>query len=477
MKKYTAPYENSKLWLIPVVLPLLLIIFSYALTEWSWGLMDDLTLLSVPGSVWDRTKIIFQLYFNFGEMKWTHALHCAVFYKVFSASPKAFHFFKFSEIAVTLGIWGLLAWRLTGRSVALLLFSAIALTFHYLYDQFFFLSTHETTGLLFLGLGLYAIAVVEIEPKDVGRRICGWLVAVAALVASLGAKEPFLTGILSAGISLFWLGCNTKDRRGLVWMGVGCAIAALGYGVYLKVGVSKAYTAGYSLMDISRMAANLIVWAKKIFLNHVPWIVVCGGVLGLTGGFPKWRDLSLGERFGLVLAAALYCSFLGVFLPWAVTSYYVGPLGLFFALAVSVLLARRIELLDGKRSLALILFATVFTGFMAFYTLNRESTYHYDTQNLWAWMKGNGDFQEKEKKEQVFCNAMEGSVAIPGHANRWWGLGLKNFAWESGGISKALGRGARYYVFSKRFGELDQTDLKGWRTVFYSKFWQVYQKE
>ncbi|MDD5681638.1 MAG: hypothetical protein PHI59_10430, partial [Candidatus Omnitrophica bacterium] len=137
---------------------------------------------------------------------------------------------------------------------------------------------------------------------------------------------------------------------------------------------------------------------------------------------------------------------------------------------------RRLEKLQLKMNILLAACACALNLFVCTYALNREATYHYDTQNLWQWVKGNDDFQSATRQVLVACNAMEASTAIPGLADRWWALGLKDFKYVQNFETARL-NGSQYFVYSPRFGALDTAGMKGWNTGFYSKYWQVYRKE
>ncbi len=462
------------IWAFPVLVPLLLVLFSYIFLSWSWGLMDDLQLLGVPGGVFERTKGIFLMYFHFGECKWTHALHCALFYKIFAHAPRLFHIFKWAEISAMLLVWGAAARRLTGRPVLVLLVPAIALSFHYLYDQFFFLSTHETTGLLFLGLALWCVVKILFGKANEKKSTYLWVAAGICLLLSLGAKETFVSGGIALGLAvaaLFWLSRPFQIRY--LYSGLLLAALYLAYGVVLKKVVCSVYTSGYSLFDLKVILGNFKTWVFKDLLNHTPWIAAA---LALWFGTRKKSALyTVAEKWGIVLGVLLYACFLAVLLPWNPTTYYAGPFGVFFAFTAAIFMAPLLETASPRRNFVIVAGALVFNLFVAQYALTRESTYHQNTQDLWQWIKGNKDFQEADRLKQVDCNAPEAAMAIPGHADRRWGLGLELFKYQ-GDVKQALEEGARYFVYSPRFGT-HAFDASRWGTVFYSQYWQVYQRQ
>ena len=110
---------------------------------------------------------------------------------------------------------------------------------------------------------------------------------------------------------------------------------------------------------------------------------------------------------------------------------------------------------------------------MSQWALTRESLYHYDTQNLMAWIQGNPAFQAAARSELVYCNAMEGGGAIPAHFGRDFGVSMPGFKYQ--GLDQNLTRSGEIMVYTPRFGS--NTDIFApdlWDTMFYSKFWQVY---
>ncbi|HBR15400.1 MAG TPA: hypothetical protein DD723_07650 [Candidatus Omnitrophica bacterium] len=464
------------LWAFPVIVPLLLILFSYILLPWSWGLMDDMQLLGRSGGVWQCTKDIFAMYFTFGELKWTHAFHCAFFYKIFEDSPGLFHVFKWAEVSAVLFIWGSAAYQLTGRKVSLFLVPAIALSFHYLYDQFFFLSTHETTGLLFFGLAV--LCVVKVLFRSAGKNLCFrfllWVAAGLCLFLSLGAKETFVACGFALGLSVatfYWMA--RPSGKGYFWGGLLLAAVFVIYGLVLKIFVSASYTAHYSFFDLTRIAVGFKAWVLKDLLNHGPWIVAAV-ILWLTAGAKKVR-YAPAEVWGMLLGCLLYGGFLLVLLPWNTTSYYAGPFGVFFAFFAAIFLSPLLEDVPFKRGIVLVMAALVLNMFVAQYAGTREGTYHQNTQDLWQWIKGNKAFQEAAREKQVDCDGREPSDAIVGHVNRCWNLGLTSFHYQPD-IKQASRGEAKFFVHSPRFGARSVDD-SGWATVFYSRYWQVYQKE
>lgn len=461
------------LWALPAALPLFLILLSYVFVPWSWGLMDDLQLLSFPGGIVQRAKDIFMMYFAFGECKWTHALHCAVFYKVFADAPGVFHIFKWGEIAVMLGIWGAAAHQLTGRPSAFFLVGSMALSFHYLYDQFFFLSTHETTGLIFLGLALLCAAKAFFGPGGTARPPSGRLLAGAAVsfLAALGAKETFVACGMALGLSiaaLHWV--RRPAQAKYLWIGFGLAVFSLMYGLILKNFVASAYTAHYSFFNLPRILEGLKDWALKDLTNHVPWLAAA--VLIWWKADKKNFRYMPAEQWGIAAGVLLYGLFLLVLLPWNTKSYYAGPFGVFFAFTAAVFIASLLPRVRTPWNIMLASAAIILNVFVCQYALVREQTYHQNTQDLWQWIRGNPSFQKAAQSDAVGCNAREAADAITGHAQRHWKLDIKNFRYQP---ERNFPADMHYLVYSPRFGPASFAE-PGWNTVFFSRYWQVYQR-
>lgn len=471
--------EQKKLpewvWAFPVATPLLLIVFSYILSPWSWGLMDDFQLLMASGGVIQRIKDIFMMYFSFGELKWTHSLHCAVFYKLFANTPRLFYIFKWAEISGMLFIWGAVAYQLTGRRIMFLLVPAITLSFHYLYDQFFFLSTHETTGLLFLGLAI--LCLIKIIFNSNNARVCDgfylWLAAGLFLLLSLGAKETFVACGIALGLAvaaLYWMMPSPKGEY--LCGGFLLAVLFMVYGLILKEFVCKSYTSEYSFFDLARIFAGFKGWITRDLFNHTPWIMAAVGLW-----FYRRKDImpyGVKEKWGILLGCLLYGGFLLVLLPWNTRSYFAGPFGIFFAFTVAIFLVPFLERLRMRWSIILIVSSFLLNLFVAQYALSRELMYHQNTQDLWQWVKGNNGFQDAVRLRRVDCDGVEAAMAIPSFANRFWGLGLEDFRYQLD-IKRAFSDNTEYFVHSPRFGARS-LDTSRWVTVFYSKYWQVYQR-
>ena len=115
----------------------------------------------------------------------------------------------------------------------------------------------------------------------------------------------------------------------------------------------------------------------------------------------------------------------------------------------------------------------LFNMLVSQWALTRESLYHYDTQNLMTWVRGNPEFQLAADRGLVYCNAWEGGGAIPAHLERDFGVLIPGFTYK--GLDQNSFRAGQIMVYTPRFGyDTDTFSPDLWETQFYSKFWQVY---
>ncbi|MBF0618903.1 MAG: hypothetical protein HQL19_01915 [Candidatus Omnitrophica bacterium] len=484
---YSAEMLQGLLWGIAAGVPLLLILFSYLNQTWSWGLMDDVSILSTGSGVMERYGLYFKALCNWGVFRPTFVMHSAIFYSLFEKAPGFFHIFKWLEIVLTLCIWGWAVARISERRSAALLFAAIALSFHYFYDGFFFLSTHETYGLFFLGLAVHVVigllkAVIRGNVFS-GRLLAGsFILLLLLLFLSFGSKETFISGGLALGVGLaacFLWGKGAGYHR-LAMTGLAIFFIALVYGVIVKLLVGHGYSAGYSFTDLHRIRGNCVAWGIKDFSNHLPWLVAAGFIFlrahRVEAEAPVQGEYGVLGKWGILSGAALYGFFLLLLLPWNATSYYAGPLGVFFAFFMAIAMAPRLARAC-RVTIVIGICALVLNVCVAQYALNREMLYHYDTGNLMSWIEGNGGFQDAARKGTVYTNAMEPGAAVPLLMNRAQGFGFKIFMFRSDLAAALTLPGNVYYLYSPRFGNIDTHGLKGLQTGFYSKYWQVYRRE
>ena len=132
-------YANlNLLWVFPIIVPLGTILLSFYLQEWYWGLMDDAGILGMGRSVSERFVNYLTVLAGGGRLQLTYELRSAFFYTWFENYPVAIHLLKLLEACLMLLVWGLAVGKVSDNQFAPLIFGAVALSFHYLYDTFFF---------------------------------------------------------------------------------------------------------------------------------------------------------------------------------------------------------------------------------------------------------------------------------------------------------------------------------------------------
>ncbi|GBL19010.1 hypothetical protein EMGBS3_07160 [Anaerolineaceae bacterium] len=279
-------YANlNLLWIFPVIVPLGTILLSFYLQEWYWGLMDDASILGSGSNFTERLSYFYGMASGSGLLRPTYGLHSVVFYTLFEHAPVLMHVLKWIEAILTLLLWGLAARRISGAANTLPIFLCIALSFHYFYDSFFFLSTHDVLGLLFMGgaLNMYLAALDSTKPVN---SVLQSLLGVTLMFVGFGAKEPLVTCGVAFGISFLVLAQIEVQVRGrALFLGGSLLTISILYGFTIKLIVQGGYTSSYSFTNYSRMLGNLFAWVNKDLFNHSPWLVlIC--VLG-------WRRLEL----------------------------------------------------------------------------------------------------------------------------------------------------------------------------------------
>jgi len=473
-------------WSLPVIAILLTLIYSFSFKPWSWGLMDDLQILSLKGNVFERAWSYFQGFLSFGEFKFIWALHCAIFYKIFENAPKLFYIFKLFEICLILFIWGLAVFRITRQKISIVLVSAITLSFHYFYDAFFYLSSHEYLGLFFVGLALHCLLnsldpVLDFEQtKEQGFRCLQWFFCLLFLFLSYGCKETFVACGIAFGLTLIalsWMKRKTVHFKPLFFAGIVLVLFTFSYAFILMTFVKSSHTSGYSFTNFPKIWGNVQAWFKKDFLNHFPWLIATILIL--------WKNKASGKKMfeadmrflvGLLLSVLLYVGFLLVLLPWNPIIYFATPLGLFFAFIITLLISQSLPPMGMRMNIFFVLCALTFNQVVFQYALARESTYQKDTIHLMEWIEHHEPFQTKGSDISVFSNAMEAAFAIPGHINRKTDLDLEEFHWTTQPDLKQDGKRCQFYLYSPRFHGINVNALKGWEVVFVSKNWILYQR-
>lgn len=480
--------DNSPtvLWCIPAAAPIVTLILVFYFGQWSWGLMDDLAVLSSGNTAWERFISYFKATLQFGQFKPFYALFTGVSYSIFEDAPANLYIIKALFAAFVLITWGTAAYRLTRRRVCFMLLPAITLSFHYFYDVFFYLSSHEIVGLFFLGcaLNLFIFSLTKsIQKGGIGGiHWAGYLAGMILLYCAFLSKEPFVSCGAAIGMSFV---CGAlifrKLRKPLFIMGALILFFSVGHALFLNLYIKKAYTSAYSLTDLSRITSNLYMWAKKDLLNHIPWIIA-----GLTVFLKTSAESSEAQQantrnlklWGVITGVALYLLYLGILLPWSTTVYYAAPFGIFFAFILTVSIADRIARMPPGYLSALVLMSLLMNLFVCQYALARESTYQYDTQNLMMWFNEQDFLVSSEyHRDHVLCNAMEASDAIPGLINRKWDRKMPYFQYTHNPEFLLHGHKQEYFLYSPRFSAVNLTIFQnGWRKEFISKNWTVFKR-
>ena len=473
-------YANlNLLWIFPIIVPLGTILLSFYLQEWYWGLMDDATILGVGRNFAERFVNYLTPLVEGGRLQFTFALRSALFYTWFENYPVVIHLLKLVEACLMLLVWGLAVGKVSGKQYAPLIFGAVALSFNYFYDTFFFLSTYEVMGLLFWGLALncYLTAMkTELQISYVFWSIAGLLFTILAITT----KEPMAAVGVALGLSFVVLNlANILISRRVLLIGAPLFLGSLGYLVFLKFFIqpSGGHVSSYSLTNVSRILGNLTVWVNKDLFNHSPWLITV-----LVIGFAFWGNMlkrrhlpafTAWQVWGMLMGVLLYSAYTLVILPWNTAAYYAGPLGVFFAIPVAIFLAQLLPHTSVTLQILVPIASLLFNMLVSQWALTRESLYHYDTQNLLTWIRGNPEFQLAADGGLVYCNAMEGGGAIPAHLGRDFGVLIPGFTYS--GLDQNSFRAGQIMVYTPRLGsDTDTFSLDLWETQFYSKFWQVY---
>ena len=301
------------------------------------------------------------------------------------------------------------------------------------------------------------------------------------MVIGFGAKEPLVAVGVAFGLGftiLGWIESETRSRA--LWVGLVNLVGTVTYGISLKMFAQGAYTSSYSFTNWSRMSGNFSAWLYSDFANHLPWVILV--VLLSTAASSSGSKLRLialftaRQKWGMFTGLLLYGGYLAILLPWNTVSYYAGPLGIFFAFPVAIFLAQILPKTSTTVQVLIPVGALFFNMLVSQWALTRESFYHYDTQNLMAWVRGSSAFQAAARQDLVFCNGMEAAATIPMHLARDFSLQLPRFKHSGTQIDPAISNAI--IVWSPRFGGAE-TDFPStaWDTMFYSKFWQVYVRK
>lgn len=487
-----AKFISAALWVFPLIVPFLIIIFKYLLQGWYWGLMDDSLILQQGPGMYSIISAFFRSMFHFGQFRPMLALHVGIFYSLFDHEPNILYILKAIEIGIILIIWGAGTYRLTKSLLSVFLLGAVTLSFHYFYDAFFYISSHEMIGMLFGGIAFhFFISHLEcVLGKDFDRMPNGgksfgipfFILGIVFLLCAFGSKEPFVSVGIAFGMSyLFLAWANRKNDqwvRLLIFGGI-LIIVTLLYGGFLLTSVKSAYTGGYSLFNGPKIVSGLRSWLKKDLSNHAPWIFGPSILFCLVVGIKKIgshiRQISLKKKWGIVLGILLYVGYVWVLLPWNTISYYATPLGLFFAVVICLLMSDYLKKINVHAQILIVVGALMFNMLVCLYALERESMYQYDTQNFMEWVHKNPEFHDNPELV-VLCNGMEASAAIPWHINYEWGLNLKGFHWAVNYPDfKVQGKKAGYLLLSPRFNSIDLSGMGDSEIVFWSRNWRMHR--
>lgn len=436
--------------------------------------MDDLNILSLGNSVASRTGLWFQGLSSYGQFKPLTALHAGFFYTVFENNPAGFYVFRVCEILATLLLWGLFAYKLTRSIISIVLVGVITLSFHYFYDAFFYLSSAETIGLLFLGIAMNLFLF------NLGRVTLIWSLGLLFLLAAFASKETFVSSGLALGVSYLYLAWGHRqknERPRYIFTALFLIVIAFIYGVCLLMFVKSGYSMRYS-WNMAKFAENFTVWVKKDFYNHLPWLIaaIIISVAKAFNGKERGR-IDIRQKWGLLLGFLLYAGFLLILIPWNTSSYYVVPLGLFFGLLLTLFLSDSLFGLNLKLQFSIVILALIFNQLVCLYALNRESAYQYDTKNVAQWLIGFSESAESGWNDCVQTNAIEPAETLPQLINRRSGVKINKFHWLRDTNQLAYNVGCDLYLYSPRFSAIDLAKLKDWEIVFLSKNWIMYKRK
>jgi hypothetical protein len=465
------------LWWIPALVSLAMVLATFLLGGWFWGVMDDIKYRAISGSVWQETVRWFGIYLKIGRLMPTTALHMAFFYKLFSNNPTAFFIFRWVEVVATLGIWSIFVAKASGRKWAAGLFFAITLGFYKFYESFFFLSITEVIALFFAGLGvLFFFQGIKSALEHGGKiRKRNIIFSLLALLAALGAKETFFILVLAMGVSAMAVSIRKAQLKNVFWLGAGFLIFSIAYALVLKFCVVRDYSAQYGVFDLNTIFSNIMTWVVKDLPCHLPWILAVV-ILMARGKWPKFPALS--QRFGVIFSILLYVGYVLVLLPWKTWGHYVIPLGLFFALMIALLITDHLESLGRKLWWALFAAILFFNIITASSVLRWHYSYQRDTQNLVEWLARNVIFEHDiSSGALVRGNAMEACDAIPGMVRFLYGKQYASFIATSSVREILQDPLTRYFLFDRFGGDQDLRRLGDmWTPVFLSDHWIMFRR-
>ena len=466
-------------WWSLAVIPAIVILVSFILGGWSWGLMDDYGFLSFTGGFWDRFSHIFKTTMDFGSLRPTSTLYYVIFYKMFSHNPTGFYIVRWLTCVLALGVWAFLAFKATRSRFAAPLFLFAALSFYKVYDAFFYLSTQEILGVLSFGFSfLFFWKAVEQRLENAGG--IDWkafAVGFGFLLLTFASKEPFLAVGMALGISSIIVSVWDRKKE-ILWPGICGIVMALGHAIFLKSFLMpKGRSTQYALTDIGFIWGNVVGWFQRDLPCHAPWIIFAGIVLFLQRGAsrPTWTRV----RWWVFLTGVFaYFGYTGLLLPWDTWGHYVTPLGIFFAFSLSVLLADRLDGLKFPQSMMIALLSFIFALIVGMSALKFQVTYQYDTANLMKWMGTNGFFDhEMGSGAIVRGNALEAGETVMKQVNAVYGKNYPGYIFTSNVREVLADAKTRYYLWAPHYGDQDLNRLKGmWTSMFVSEHWVLFRR-
>lgn len=468
----------SCFWWIPALAPLIIIVYCFATGTWSWGLMDDLNMISRPGGVWQRFSQMHSELLTSGRFFPAFSLHCALFYKIFANNPPGFFIFRFIETILALSLWGILAYRVTGKRSAVPILFAVTLSFYKFYDAFFFLSTQEILGILFSGAAfLCLIQALDGEFKGTGN--VDWLrfsFGGLFFLLAFTSKEPFVSLGAAFGVSLIGVWLKQRKAKKLLILGLAFFFFSAAYLLILKIFVAKGYSAGYSLMQWDKIGFNVKTWGGNVLRGHAPWIA-----LAVLLSLVPVKNKPEGRLYpwALVFSALAYIFFLLIILPWSGWGHYITPLGVFFAFGITIFTVQKLEVLPPWILSAVLLSAlglNIGVGGSAIYY---HASYQNDTGNLAQWLSENLLFEHEvlNQGSVVRCNAQEPCEQIPKLVQYQYNKSYPPFTFTPQVKEILRDPKTKYYVWGTQWGDQDLRRLgQMWTPMFVSKHWVVFRR-
>lgn len=450
---------------------------SFVNQYWSWGLMDDVKFLTLPGTIEQRAGDLFKSMIGHGRFQPFYNLYAASFYKFFEHSPKLFYLVHALIVALTLAAWGYLSFLFTARWIAFPLFLCVSLSFYKFYDAFFYLSDQEILGLLLAGIAsifmFRAFAAVIGQGKSIS-----WFNGCAALfflIGSFCAKETFLVIGMAWGLSLIISGLKNGKSRQLISWGIALLAGSLLYGFALKHFVVTEYSSAYSFSDFAKIWWNITNWFQVDLVGHAPWLAV-GFLLMVFRAF-TWVKTPL-RVWGLIVAGLFYAGYVVVLLPWQTLGHYTIPLAVLFAFFFAVLMADAFEQLNTVVAYicgAAILVLNLYVCSSAFTFM---STYQQDTDSLIKWAANNAQFQyELNTGANVRANACEPAERIPELVKYYYQKNMSAFIFTTGVRDIMADPKTVYFLYGTTWGDQDLSRLPNlWYPVFVSKSWVMFRR-